>query len=88
MTFHRIFREKGQRTYRSVTVEGEEVEFSEGFTDLHTKTYEDILAGGGFGLDEAQTVCSNSIHNKKCQTDRHAGKLSSNFKNYKTCITN
>jgi UDP-N-acetyl-2-amino-2-deoxyglucuronate dehydrogenase len=37
------FKEKGQRTFRSVTVEGEEVEFSEGFTDLHTATYREKL---------------------------------------------
>jgi UDP-N-acetyl-2-amino-2-deoxyglucuronate dehydrogenase len=47
-------KEKGQRTFRSVTVEGEEVEFSEGFTDLHTKSYEEILAGRGFGLQDAR----------------------------------
>ena len=47
-------RAKGQRTYRSITVDGEAVEFSEGFTDLHTASYRDILAGGGFGLDDAR----------------------------------
>lgn len=45
-------REHGQRTYRSITVDGEEIEFSEGFTDLHTRSYEEILAGRGFGLEE------------------------------------
>ncbi len=44
---------QGLRTYRSITVNGEEIEFSGGFTDLHTRSYEDILNGGGFGLDEA-----------------------------------
>jgi UDP-N-acetyl-2-amino-2-deoxyglucuronate dehydrogenase len=44
----------GQRTFRSITVEGEEIEFSEGFTDLHTLTYKEILAGRGFGLKEAR----------------------------------
>lgn len=44
----------GQRTYRSITVEGEEIEFSGGFTDLHTRSYEEILAGNGFGLQEAK----------------------------------
>jgi UDP-N-acetyl-2-amino-2-deoxyglucuronate dehydrogenase len=44
---------QGQRTYRSITVDGEEIEFSGGFTDLHTRSYEEILAGNGFGLDEA-----------------------------------
>ena len=46
-------RTQGQRTYRSITVDGDEIEFSGGFTDLHTKSYEHILSGGGFGLDEA-----------------------------------
>ena len=44
----------GQRTYRSITVDGNEIEFSGGFTDLHTKSYEHILTGGGFGLEEAR----------------------------------
>ena len=43
----------GQRTYRSITVDGDEIEFSGGFTDLHTRSYEEILKGNGFGLDEA-----------------------------------
>ncbi len=44
----------GLRTYRSITVDGDEIEFSGGFTDLHTRSYEEILAGNGFGLDEAR----------------------------------
>jgi UDP-N-acetyl-2-amino-2-deoxyglucuronate dehydrogenase len=43
----------GQTTFRSITVEGEEIEFSGGFKDLHTRSYEEILAGNGFGLDDA-----------------------------------
>ncbi len=46
---------KGIRTYRSITVNGEEIEFSGGFTDLHTKTYESILAGEGFPLETAKS---------------------------------
>lgn len=45
---------KGQTTYRSITVDGSEIEFSGGFTDLHTQSYQDILGGGGFGLDDAR----------------------------------
>lgn len=41
----------GQRTYRSITVDDEEIEFSDGFTDLHTRSYEEILGGRGFGLE-------------------------------------
>lgn len=44
--------EKGQRTYRSILIEGEELEFSGGFTDLHTQSYQHILQGNGFGLEE------------------------------------
>ncbi|MEW4922380.1 Gfo/Idh/MocA family oxidoreductase [Algibacter sp. 2305UL17-15] len=47
-------KDKGQRTYRSITIEGEELEFSGGFTDLHTKVYEDILEGKGYGLDDTR----------------------------------
>ena len=45
-------RDAGQRTYRSITVDGEEIEFSDGFTELHTRSYERILAGQGFGAEE------------------------------------
>lgn len=45
---------KGQRTFRSIQIEGEEIEFSGGFTDLHTSSYEEIINGNGFGLDEAR----------------------------------
>jgi UDP-N-acetyl-2-amino-2-deoxyglucuronate dehydrogenase len=44
----------GQTTYRSIKIEGEELEFSDGFKDLHTRVYEQILAGRGFGLDDAR----------------------------------
>ena len=43
-------------TFRSITVDGEEVDFSGGFTDLHTRSYEGILAGRGFGLAEAKAA--------------------------------
>jgi UDP-N-acetyl-2-amino-2-deoxyglucuronate dehydrogenase len=45
-------RETGQRTYRSITCDGKEIEFSGGFTDLHTRSYEEILKGNGFGLED------------------------------------
>ena len=47
-------REKGLQTYRSIKIEKKEVEFSGGFTDLHTQTYQHILNGQGFGLDDAR----------------------------------
>lgn len=46
--------EKGKSAYRSITMNGQELEFSDGFTDLHTQVYKDILNGGGFGLDQAR----------------------------------
>jgi UDP-N-acetyl-2-amino-2-deoxyglucuronate dehydrogenase len=44
----------GKTTYRSIAVDGKEVEFSEGFTDLHTRVYEETLAGRGFGIKDAR----------------------------------
>lgn len=44
---------KGKRTFRTLSMEGEEIEFSDGFTDLHTRSYSEILAGKGFGLTDA-----------------------------------
>lgn len=52
-TLPELVKAKGQRTYRSITIEGSEIEFSEGFTDLHTKSYNAILGGNGFNLREA-----------------------------------
>lgn len=45
---------KGVRTFRSLTLNGEEFEFSDGFADLHTKSYQEILAGRGFGLADVR----------------------------------
>ncbi|MCK9271811.1 MAG: Gfo/Idh/MocA family oxidoreductase [Bacteroidales bacterium] len=53
--------QRGQRTYRSITVDGEEIEFSQGFTDLHTVAYEKILAGEGYGLEAARNSI-NIVH--------------------------
>lgn len=47
---------KGQSTFRSITIDGVELEFSGGFTDLHTLVYKDILEGKGYGLTEARTA--------------------------------
>jgi UDP-N-acetyl-2-amino-2-deoxyglucuronate dehydrogenase len=46
--------QKGKRTHRSLTIEGREIEFSDGFTELHTNSYKEILKGNGFGLKEAR----------------------------------
>jgi UDP-N-acetyl-2-amino-2-deoxyglucuronate dehydrogenase len=47
-------RDRGQTTFRSITVDGAEIEFSGGFTDLHTRVYEATLAGRGFGIADAR----------------------------------
>ncbi len=47
-------KEKGQTTFRSITLNQEEFEFSGGFTDLHTQTYINILEGNGFGLNDVR----------------------------------
>jgi UDP-N-acetyl-2-amino-2-deoxyglucuronate dehydrogenase len=52
----------GQTTYRSITIEGEELEFSGGFKDLHTTAYKDIIDGRGFGL-EASRQAIEIVHN-------------------------
>jgi len=44
----------GKKTFRSIMVDGQEIEFSEGFTDLHTRVYEETLAGRGFGIQDAR----------------------------------
>ncbi len=46
--------EQGKRTYRSINIEGQELEFSDGFTDLHTQSYQEILAGRGFRIETAR----------------------------------
>lgn len=47
-------REANKSAFRSFTMDGERVDFSDGFTDLHTRVYEDILNGGGFGIRDAR----------------------------------
>ena len=55
-------KDRNQSTYRSITIEGEELEFSGGFTDLHTRVYEGILAGNGYGLEDARQAIE-IVHN-------------------------
>lgn len=43
-----------KKTYRTIMIDGDEFEFSQGFTELHTKSYEEILAGRGFRISEAR----------------------------------
>lgn len=57
-----VARSQGQRTFRSITVDGQEIEFSGGFTDLHTRSYEEIIAGRGFGLEENRVAIQTVAH--------------------------
>lgn len=66
--------ESGERnTHRSITVDGYEVEFTEGFTDLHTRIYERTLLGDGFGVAEARP--SITLAHEIRSTDPTTGKL-------------
>jgi UDP-N-acetyl-2-amino-2-deoxyglucuronate dehydrogenase len=57
----------GKRTFRSLTIDDEEFEFSEGFTELHTRSYEEILKGNGFSIEESRKSIElvHAIRNKK-----------------------
>ena len=59
--------QKGQGTYRSITVDDEEIEFSGGFADLHTVVYQSTLKGSGFGLDDARPSIE-LVHNIRVAT--------------------
>jgi UDP-N-acetyl-2-amino-2-deoxyglucuronate dehydrogenase len=63
---------KGKTTFRSITIDGAEIEFSDGFTDLHTRVYEETLAGKGFGIDEARPSIKivHEIRNSKISNDK------------------
>lgn len=64
---------KGKKpTYRSITVDGDEMEFSEGFTDLHTTSYQEILAGRGYGIEDARHCVEtvNTIRSAKIEVPK------------------
>ena len=58
----------GKPTYRSITIADEELEFSEGFTDLHTLSYQEILAGRGFRLAEARPSIEAASEIRRAET--------------------
>jgi len=59
-------KDKGLPTFRTLAIEGEEIEFSKGFTDLHTISYKEILEGNGYGLADAKNAIEivSQIRNK------------------------
>ena len=60
-------KEKGMRTYRSITVGDEEIEFSGGFTELHTRSYQHIMDGHGFGIGEVKN-CIKTVYDIRNST--------------------
>lgn len=60
-TLPKEVRESGKKTFRLIEMEGEEVEFSNGFTDLHTESYKNILSGEGYGLEDVRP-CIQIVH--------------------------
>lgn len=66
---------EGQSTYRSITVDGDEVEFSRGFTDLHTLSYAHILNGGGFGLDDVRPSIEAVSHIRTAKLEPNKGDM-------------
>ncbi len=60
-TLPNAVKKESKRTFRSLTIDEEEFEFSEGFNDLHTKSYQEILAGNGFRLPEVKKSI-NLVH--------------------------
>jgi UDP-N-acetyl-2-amino-2-deoxyglucuronate dehydrogenase len=63
----------GQRTYRSITVDGKEIEFSEGFTDLHSASYQQILGGNGFPLDDVRSSIEAVSHIRSAPIELQKG---------------
>jgi UDP-N-acetyl-2-amino-2-deoxyglucuronate dehydrogenase len=59
-------KQKGQRTFRTITIDKKEIEFSSGFTELHTKSYAEIIKGNGFGLEDVRPSIElvNNIRNR------------------------
>lgn len=69
--------ETGQRTYRSIKIDGEELEFTKGFTDLHTVVYERTISGKGFGIEDARQSIElvHNIRNAKIKGSINNEKL-------------
>ena len=61
-------------SYRSITVDGEEFEFSGGFTDLHTESYRQILDGNGFGIEDVRPSIEAVAHIREAGVEANVGK--------------
>ncbi len=74
-------RKKGQRTFRSITVDGDEIEFSGGFTDLHTISYQEILAGRGYGVECARNSIQTVYDIRNTEISERSGEYHPFVKN-------
>ena len=63
----------GQTTFRSITIDGEELEFSDGFTDLHTQSYQQILDGNGFSLADVRPSVETVSYIRSANIDPSKG---------------
>jgi UDP-N-acetyl-2-amino-2-deoxyglucuronate dehydrogenase len=63
-------KQTGKRTFRSLTIDGEQFEFSEGFTELHTRSYEEILKGNGFPISETRKSIE-LVHDLRMKNGRY-----------------
>lgn len=66
-------RDAGQTTFRSITLDGEEFEFSDGFTDLHTRSYQDVLDGKGFALEDVRPSIETVAHIRQAPVEPRKG---------------
>ncbi|MGY0408101.1 MAG: Gfo/Idh/MocA family oxidoreductase, partial [Polaribacter sp.] len=64
-------RKKGQRTFRAITIDDEDLEFSKGFTELHTKSYKEILKGNGFGLEDVKSSINIVQHIRNTEITKY-----------------
>mgnify|MGYP001300103037 CR=1 FL=1 len=64
-------RAKGKRTFRALTADGESIGFSDGVTDLHTRSYREILAGRGFGVEENRVAIETVAHIRRAHVMSH-----------------
>jgi UDP-N-acetyl-2-amino-2-deoxyglucuronate dehydrogenase len=75
-------KDKNQTTYRSITVDGEEIEFSGGFTDLHTRSYAEILNGNGFSVETTKKSIEIVHHIRNAEKSPLTGDFHPMAKNY------
>jgi len=64
---------KGRSTFRAIAIDGEAVDFTDGFVDLHTRSYEEIMAGRGYGLEEARPAIELASAIRSAEIEPHRG---------------